>query len=45
MDIGRAASPLHDRPHARRFDQVDPYLLIATFLSIEAYGLCSTYGR
>src|SRR5436853_3975238 len=43
MDIGRAASPLHDRPHARRFDQVDPYLLIATLLLI-GYGLVMTYS-
>ena len=43
MDIGRAASPFHDRPRARRFDQVDPYLLIATFLLI-AYGLVMTYS-
>jgi rod shape determining protein RodA len=43
LDFGRAASPLHDRPHARRFDQVDPYLLIATFLLI-VYGLVMTYS-
>ena len=43
MSLGRAASPLHDRPHARRFDQVDPYLLIATFLLI-VYGLVMTYS-
>ena len=43
MDIRRAASPFHDRPHARRLDQVDPYLLIATFLLI-AYGLVMTYS-
>lgn len=43
MDIRRAASPFHDRPHARRLDQVDPYLLIATFLLI-AFGLVMTYS-
>jgi rod shape determining protein RodA len=43
MDLGRATSPLHDRPHARRLDQVDPYLLIATFLLI-GYGLVMTYS-
>ena len=43
MNIGRAASPLHDRPRARRLDQIDPYLLIATFLLI-AYGLVMTYS-
>ena len=43
LDLGRAASPLHDRPHVRRFDQVDPYLLIATFLLI-VYGLVMTYS-
>src|SRR5437879_1991524 len=39
----RSASPLHDRPHARRLDQVDPYLLIATLLLI-GYGLVMTYA-
>jgi rod shape determining protein RodA len=43
MEIRRSASPLHDRPHARRLDQVDPYLLIATLLLI-AYGLVMTYA-
>jgi rod shape determining protein RodA len=43
MSISRAASPLHDRPHARRFDQVDPYLLIATFL-LMVYGLVMIYS-
>lgn len=43
MALPRAASPLHDRPHARRLDQVDPYLLIATLLLI-AYGLVMTYS-
>ncbi len=43
ISIRRTSSPLHDRPHARRFDQVDPYLLIATFLLI-AYGLVMTYA-
>ena len=38
-----SSSPLHDRPHARRLDQVDPYLLIATLLLI-AYGLVMTYA-
>lgn len=39
----RAASPLHDRPHVRRLEQVDPYLLVATLLLI-AYGLVMTYS-
>jgi rod shape determining protein RodA len=43
MDLGRAASPLHDRPRARRLDQVDPLLLIAVFLLI-GYGLVMTYS-
>jgi rod shape determining protein RodA len=43
MSISRAASPLHDRPHARRFDQIDPYLLIATFL-LMVYGLVMIYS-
>ena len=43
MELPRATSPLHDRPHLRRLDQVDPYLLIATFLLI-GYGLVMTYS-
>jgi rod shape determining protein RodA len=43
MDLGRAASPLHDRPRARRLDQVDPLLLIAVVLLI-GYGLVMTYS-
>jgi rod shape determining protein RodA len=43
ISIQRTSSPLHDRPHARRLDQVDPYLLIATLLLI-AYGLVMTYA-
>ena len=43
MSIRRTSSPLHDRPHTRRLDQVDPYLLIATLLLI-AYGLVMTYA-
>ena len=43
MEIRRTSSPLHDRPHERRIDQVDPYLLIATLLLI-AYGLVMTYA-
>ena len=43
MDLGRAASPLHDRPRARRLDRVDPILVIATFLLI-GYGLVMTYS-
>jgi len=43
MEIRRTSSPLHDRPHTRRLDQVDPYLLIATLLLI-AYGLVMTYA-
>jgi rod shape determining protein RodA len=43
LQMRRSASPLHDRPHARRLDQVDPYLLIATLLLI-GYGLVMTYA-
>ena len=43
MAMPRASSPLHDRPRARRLDQVDPYLLIATLLLI-GYGLVMTYS-
>ena len=43
LEIRRTSSPLHDRPHTRRLDQVDPYLLIATLLLI-AYGLVMTYA-
>jgi len=43
MDLGRAASTLHDRPRARRLDQVDPLLLIAVLLLI-GYGLVMTYS-
>ena len=44
LDMRRSsASPLHDRPHERRLDQVDPYLLIATLLLI-GYGLVMTYA-
>jgi len=43
IEIRRTSSPLHDRPHTRRLDQVDPYLLIATLLLI-AYGLVMTYA-
>lgn len=43
ISLPRAASPFHDRPHVRRFDQVDPFLLIATLLLI-AYGLVMTYS-
>jgi rod shape determining protein RodA len=43
ISIRRTSSPRHDRPHTRRLDQVDPYLLIATLLLI-AYGLVMTYA-
>ena len=43
MALPQAASPLHDRPRARRLDQLDPYLLIATLLLI-GYGLVMTYS-
>ena len=43
IEVRRTSSPLHDRPHTRRLDQVDPYLLIATLLLI-AYGLVMTYA-
>jgi len=43
LEMRRATSPLHDRPHAGRLDHVDPYLLIATLLLI-GYGLVMTYS-
>ncbi len=43
LNANPAASPFHDRPHLRRLDQVDPFLLIATLLLI-AYGLVMTYS-
>ncbi len=43
LEIRHATSPLHDRPHERRLDHVDPYLLIATLLLI-GYGLVMTYS-
>lgn len=43
IELPRATSPLHDRPHVRRLDQFDPFLLIATILLI-AYGLVMTYS-
>lgn len=43
LELPRAASPLHDRPHARRLDQVDPILLISMLLLV-AYGLVMTYS-
>jgi cell division protein FtsW (lipid II flippase) len=43
ISLGRAASPLHDKPTFRRLDLVDPYLLIATLL-LMAYGLVVTYS-
>lgn len=43
LAIGRAVSPLHDKPTFRRLDLVDPYLLIATLL-LMAYGLVITYS-
>ncbi len=43
LTLPRASSPFHDRPHARRLDQVDPFLLIATLLLI-GYGLVMTYS-
>jgi rod shape determining protein RodA len=43
LELRRATSPFHDRPHERRFDQVDPYLFIATLLLI-GYGLVMTYS-
>jgi len=43
ISVGRAASPLHDKPTFRRLDLVDPYLLIATLL-LMAYGLVITYS-
>ncbi len=43
LELPRATSPLHDRPHTRRLDQVDPFLLIATLLLI-AYGIVMTYS-
>jgi len=43
MTLPRAVSPFHDRPRARRLDQIDPLLLIATLLLI-GYGLVMTYS-
>jgi rod shape determining protein RodA len=43
VTFARVASPLHDRPRARRLDLVDPFLLLATLLLI-GYGLVMTYS-
>jgi rod shape determining protein RodA len=43
LAIPRAATPLHDRPVARHWTQIDPILLIATLLLI-GYGLVMTYS-
>jgi rod shape determining protein RodA len=41
--IPRPATPLHDRPVARHWAQIDPILLIVTLLLI-GYGLVMTYS-
>ena len=43
LAIPRPATPLHDRPVARRWTEIDPILLIVTLLLI-AYGLVMTYS-
>src|SRR3989449_10263100 len=43
MELGRPATPLHDRPVPRRWTEIDPILLIVTLLLI-AYGLVMTYS-
>jgi len=43
LAIPRPATPLHDRPVARRLTEIDPILLIVTLLLI-AYGLVMTYS-
>src|SRR2546428_7999455 len=43
MELGRPATPLHDRPVPRRWTEIDPILLIITLLLI-AYGLVMTYS-
>jgi rod shape determining protein RodA len=43
LALPRAATPLHDRPVARHWTQIDPILLIATLLLI-GYGLVMTYS-
>ena len=41
--IPRAATPFHDRPVPRRWEHIDPFLLIVTLLLI-GYGLVMTYS-
>ncbi len=43
LEPPRSASPLHDRPSARRLGRVDPLLLITALLLI-GYGLVMTYS-
>jgi rod shape determining protein RodA len=43
MALPRPATPLHDRPVARHWTQVDPMLLVVTLLLI-GYGLVMTYS-
>ncbi|HEV8535722.1 MAG TPA: rod shape-determining protein RodA [Candidatus Limnocylindria bacterium] len=43
ISLPRPATPLHDRPIARRWTQIDPILLIVTLLLI-GYGLVMTYS-
>ena len=43
ITLPRAATPFHDRPVPRRWEHVDPFLLIVTLLLI-GYGLVMTYS-
>ena len=43
MTLPRAATPLHDRPAASHWTQLDPMLLIVTVLLV-GYGLVMTYS-
>lgn len=43
MALPRPATPLHDRPVARHWTQIDPMLLVVTLLLI-GYGLVMTYS-
>jgi rod shape determining protein RodA len=43
MTLPRPVTPLHDRPVARHWTQIDPMLLVVTLLLI-GYGLVMTYS-
>ncbi len=43
MTLPRPATPLHDRPVARHWTQIDPMLLVVTLLLV-GYGLVMTYS-